>query len=110
MYEKDKLSKSRYQPLVKYLLTEDFSFQVRASENFEHLWIKRKGVHGGKSAEVQVSIIRSSELRFGSLFHFNLSLVNKIERVVDFKPEQFDFSLLTFITRYQVCLNKRLKN
>ena len=37
MYEKDKLSKSRYQPLVKYLLTEDFSFQVRASEDFEHL-------------------------------------------------------------------------
>ena len=37
MYEKDKLSKSRHQPLVKYLLTEDFSFQVRASEDFEHL-------------------------------------------------------------------------
>ena len=37
MYEKDKLGKSRYQPLVKYLLTEDFSFQVRASEDFEHL-------------------------------------------------------------------------
>ena len=34
MYEKDKLSKSRYQPLVKYLLTEGFSFQVRASEDF----------------------------------------------------------------------------
>ena len=103
MYEKDKLSKSRYQPLVKYLLTEDFSFQVLASEDFEHLWIKRKGVHGVKALRCKCQL---SDRRNCGLDHYLIStwayLADKIESVVDFKLEQFDFSLLTFIARYQI--------
>ena len=61
-----------YQALVKYLLTETFSFQVRANEDFNDPWIKLKGVHQGKRSEVRVSITRVLELQFRSLFNFNL--------------------------------------